>query len=351
MAHEILLRLVSTCKVAYRIVNGSKWKVIGTVLLDSDSGVHRELNALDELTNREAQLSLAYTFVNTTKTANQVLQNRQQFELQIEDDKDTQFLNQYLGPHSQDKEWRRHMDRKNIPFEPGSWIKNNEIFIRWSEVDQSSTLFLTGSEATGKSILMSRIVEILQESGQGSNGVRVAYFFTSGSGKRPGSERPDAGPNPQNYNKSTMDIALRAMALQLSKGDDIYRKNLLVALRKHVPQQGSLTTNVIRLFELLFIKSVGSSPFFLLFDDLHNLSDYQTTKTLLEIIDKQPSQVGQFSLKILATAQKEENGIYQKAQESGLKVLQIDLELENKDIAWYAQHEVRNLAFLEDPAF
>jgi Cdc6-like AAA superfamily ATPase len=176
----------------------------------------------------------------------------------------------------------------------GEWLKLDPLYASWVVTQQSSTqiLYLSGEKGSGKSFLMSTIIEDLKRRYKQRSGdlrrTSIAYYYFQKEVKT----SQTAGKEPL-----SIDTALKSLACQITDSDAVYRKELHASCKSLEELQKTKD-----LWVKLFVSSYkADATFYLLLDDVDQLEKKQSSvlAQLLQEIQKSSSEGRSLCLRIL----------------------------------------------------
>jgi Cdc6-like AAA superfamily ATPase len=172
--------------------------------------------------------------------------------------------------------------------------KLDPLYASWVVTQQSSTqiLYLSGEKGSGKSFLMSTIIEDLKRRYKQRSGdlrrTSIAYYYFQKEVKT----SQTAGKEPL-----SIDTALKSLACQITDSDAVYRKELHASCKSLEELQKTKD-----LWVKLFVSSYkADATFYLLLDDVDQLEKKQSSvlAQLLQEIQKSSSEGRSLCLRIL----------------------------------------------------
>ena len=279
--HKLMIVFVDICAISIDVLSGSKLRKLKTMakiaLFDNDSGIHAKLEEFRRLIDHQSRISDAVTLEHVLKSEHEMTNSmnmvfemlskasedsRKQLDLRsqeiqnelkqthedvksvkagtevlVKDVNDRTVANKLNEQMSklckklaiasetvQDPEKDFEQIRENGLPGTGAWLRDIEEYKRWADLgsDAYPVLLLSGSNGTGKSNLVSALLQDLriQYRTLSSSSIRVS-LACYGFGKSEKSSRDGASRNPH---PSTM--ALKSMAAQIAKQNSVYAKNL-----------------------------------------------------------------------------------------------------------------------------
>ncbi|KAI9657615.1 MAG: hypothetical protein M1821_002791 [Bathelium mastoideum] len=271
--HKLMIIFVDICAISIDILSGSKLKRFKTIakiaLFDNDSGIHDKLEEFKTLVTHQGQISDAVTLEHVLKSEHDISSSMKGvFEkLSRASEESGQLLNEMQDTHedvrtikagtealtrdaterNMEKNWNEQVskiaskltvssDAVQTPEKDfdqirsasiqgtGAWLKSIDIYKEWIDLEAGSNplLLLSGSNGSGKSVLVSAILEELRVriKNVGNNSTRVSlacYGFRK-------NEKLSRDTSSKDSHQAA--TALKYMAVQIAKQNEPYAKNL-----------------------------------------------------------------------------------------------------------------------------
>ena len=384
--HKLMIAFVDICAISISVLGGGKLHTFKTMtkiaLFDNDSGIRAKLDDFRILVNHQSQISDAVTLEHVLKAEHDTSNSfKDLFSMLNEEAEKSRKQMQYLQDTSDNvkiikagqdvllKESSERESEKRLKEEleaiykklsvapeklpsfdqldrkeglvpgSGSWIKENEMYKSWADVesDYASPLVLGGANGSGKSCLAFTLCNDYRNRLSTDNGVSthipVAWYDfakTSKKDKKSSTTEDD----------DIVREAIKSMAAQIAKSSDFsFRTKLTSTLKDASLMKGaSVQTLLTTLFPFSGTKDTPSMRFVLLFDSLDQLTD-SAAKQLLEAVLGLPASRARVVL--TGTTEKFEScrNVNEEDAEEPLPLIRVE-EQNESDIAAFIEQQL-----------
>ena len=320
--NRLMITFVDICAISIDILGGSKRKLVKGLakkaLLDDDSGVTEKRDEFKMLIDQQSRMSDAITLEHVFSTEREVRAGHRQLStnheesqkalLEIREEvKATKALmsksdKDHLGvickkleiSKDASEQLQKELEQMDKAFveQTGNWLQENDEYRRWIDLEQESEplLLLKGNSGCGKSFLAYTIMSKLKRQfiTEAENPTR--FSFASHRFNRGEKQSRDGA----------FKIAIKHLAAQVASGNDVYAQKVSTYVEKKDAGFSRSISAADLLQELLppqNLRDRQEMAYFLLFDDLDNLSNEDADLLLSSTFAERPAK-----MRILLTA-------------------------------------------------
>jgi len=377
--HRLMISFVDICALSIKLLDGGKRTYIKTgikaVLFRDDSGVQSALNDFRSLIQNQSAVTEAVTLGHvmsmekglgdllatasvTGKIVGHVSEGMDELVAAESDRKIERMTREYslavakrlsLEPdaHRESEKVLNRMRRESVQ-NCGVWLQDIPCYKRWIDPasDADPLLLISGNRRSGKSYLVSSIVEELEEAQRDgakiATKLAIAYTFFE---RREEKSKKDGGGD-----HKSVAMALRSMALKLADQHMVYLKEL-ASTRDSKKDSAFKSPSPKELWDALKFSSPRSDVIYvLIFDGLDHLSD-PVAEELLQVLAEQgrssPASSGSAKverprLRILATGRPETFKSFPSSPGFDVSLLN------TSDIKEFIERELKNDVLLKE---
>ncbi|KAJ0122036.1 hypothetical protein J7T55_002547 [Diaporthe amygdali] len=198
-----------------------------------------------------------------------------------------------------------------------NWINNDKTLLQWRDsVDDLSLLWLNGGAATGKSILVSTIINNLVQ-----EGLQCQYFFIRHGDRK----------------KRSLSFLLRSLAFQIGQSVPGLAQQLNELKEEGIDFE-TVDPKVIwdRVFKSVIFRSAGEQPFYWVIDGLDEAeSPRNTIKLLLDVTSSSPIRI------LFASRRTPEITNAFEKRHANVSLQTIDIDEHPEDIGIHVRQELK----------
>jgi hypothetical protein len=317
-----MISFVDICALSINVLGGSKWKTFKTVakvaLFDNDSGVNDELEKFRRLVGQHGRISDAVTLEQVLKGHGEMSAEMEQLNSKLsvwgqQSEQISEGVELLVKAETDRNAEKKETERIAILHKAllvksesdpasnkaisdfseagveksGNWIEDIDEYKSWADLDSkdNSLLFLSGGVHSGKTYLVSAIVQKLQSYHRKLIDIptrtSIAYYYFP---------QRDKKPDIDGIRDSQLPVtAIKSMAIQIAKQNTVYAKEMVRLWENKESSFRDITCKEI-CNKLQLLTYTKGAAFILLFDGLDQLSE-RASRELFETLVDAPKNV------------------------------------------------------------